>query len=131
MLQLCSAAEASWLWDLIKPALHAALWSDEQVQRVLKPTFRIPLHRFDNFGLIFRQFSQVKCQVIEQSLIALMTCGMSDIIALSLEHDLTEVEELHEATMKESEQDVAQSLRGQSGRRSGVYEEEPLDELVL
>jgi transposase len=39
MLQLCSAADASWLWDLIDlvptPA-HAALLSEEQVQRVLK-----------------------------------------------------------------------------------------------
>jgi len=39
MLQLCSAADAPWLWDLIDlvptPA-HAALLSEEQVQRVLK-----------------------------------------------------------------------------------------------
>src|SRR6516162_2918966 len=39
MLQLCSAADASWLWDLIELAptpAHAALLSAEQVQRVLK-----------------------------------------------------------------------------------------------
>src|SRR5215470_12852544 len=39
MLQLCSAADASWLWDLIELAptpAHAALLSEEQVQRVLK-----------------------------------------------------------------------------------------------
>jgi hypothetical protein len=39
MLQLCSAADAPWLWDLIDLAptpAHAALLSDEQVQRVLK-----------------------------------------------------------------------------------------------
>jgi transposase len=39
MLQLCSAADASWLWDLIDLAptpAHAALLSAEQVQRVLK-----------------------------------------------------------------------------------------------
>jgi transposase len=39
MLQLCSAADASWLWDLIDLAptpAHAALLSEEQVQRVLK-----------------------------------------------------------------------------------------------
>ena len=39
MLQLCSAADEPWLWDLIDlvptPA-HAALLSEEQVQRVLK-----------------------------------------------------------------------------------------------
>jgi transposase len=39
MLQLCSAADAPWLWDLIDlvptPA-HAALLSEEHVQRVLK-----------------------------------------------------------------------------------------------
>jgi hypothetical protein len=39
MLQLCSAADASWLWDLIDLAptpAHAALLSAEHVQRVLK-----------------------------------------------------------------------------------------------
>src|SRR5262244_2784711 len=39
MLQLCSAADAYWLWDLIDLAptpAHAALLSEEQVQRVLK-----------------------------------------------------------------------------------------------
>jgi transposase len=39
MLQLCSAADASWLWDLIDLAptpAHAALLSEEQVRRVLK-----------------------------------------------------------------------------------------------
>jgi Transposase IS116/IS110/IS902 family len=39
MLELCSAADASWLWDLIDLAptpAHAALLSEEQVQRVLK-----------------------------------------------------------------------------------------------
>src|SRR5499425_1934568 len=39
MLELCSAADASWLWDLIELAptpAHAALLSEEQVQRVLK-----------------------------------------------------------------------------------------------
>src|SRR5580765_5713454 len=39
MLQLCSAADASWLWDLIDLAptpAHAALLSEEQVQRLLK-----------------------------------------------------------------------------------------------
>jgi transposase len=39
MLQLCSAADAPWLWDLIDLAptpAHAALLSEEQVQRVLK-----------------------------------------------------------------------------------------------
>lgn len=39
MLQLCSAADESWLWDLIDLAptpAHAALLSAEQVQRVLK-----------------------------------------------------------------------------------------------
>src|SRR5262252_1216215 len=39
MLQLCSAADASWLWDLIELApipAHAALLSEEHVQRVLK-----------------------------------------------------------------------------------------------
>jgi transposase len=39
MLQLCSAADACWLWDLIDLAptpAHAALLSEEQVQRVLK-----------------------------------------------------------------------------------------------
>jgi transposase len=39
MLKLCSAADASWLWDLIDLAptpAHAALLSEEQVQRVLK-----------------------------------------------------------------------------------------------
>ena len=39
MLQLCSAADESWLWDLIDVAptpAHAALLSAEQVQRVLK-----------------------------------------------------------------------------------------------
>src|SRR6266436_6857470 len=39
MLQLCSAADASWLWDLIDLAptpAHAALLSEEHVQRVLK-----------------------------------------------------------------------------------------------
>ena len=43
MLQLCSAADESWLWDLIDLAptpAHAALLSEEQVQRVLK-THRI------------------------------------------------------------------------------------------
>ena len=39
MLELCSAADEPWLWDLIdlvpSPA-HAALLSEEQVQRVLK-----------------------------------------------------------------------------------------------
>src|SRR6266403_1065931 len=38
MLQLCSAADESWRWDLIDVAptpAHAALWSAEQVQRVL------------------------------------------------------------------------------------------------
>ncbi len=43
MLELCSAADEAWLWDLIDlvptPA-HAALLSEEQVQRVLK-THRI------------------------------------------------------------------------------------------
>lgn len=39
MLQLCSAADKPWLWDLIALAptpAHAALLSEEQVQRVLK-----------------------------------------------------------------------------------------------
>ncbi len=39
MLQLCSAADASWLWDLIDLAptpAHATLLSEEHVQRVLK-----------------------------------------------------------------------------------------------
>ena len=39
MLQLCSAADESWLWDLIDvapPPAHAALLSAEQVPRVLK-----------------------------------------------------------------------------------------------
>jgi transposase len=39
MLQLCSAADESWLWDLIDLAptpAHAALLSAEQVQRLLK-----------------------------------------------------------------------------------------------
>src|SRR6516225_82273 len=39
MLQLCSAADAPWLWDLITLAptpAHAMLLSEEQVQRVLK-----------------------------------------------------------------------------------------------
>ena len=43
MLQLCSAADEAWLWDLIDLAptpAHAALLSEEQVQRVLK-THRI------------------------------------------------------------------------------------------
>src|SRR3989441_2538968 len=43
MLQLCSAADAPWLWDLIDLAptpAHAVLLSEEQVQRVLK-TYRI------------------------------------------------------------------------------------------
>jgi len=38
-LQLCSAADAPWLWDLIDlvpPPAHAALLSEEHVQRVLK-----------------------------------------------------------------------------------------------
>ena len=39
MLQLCSAADAPWLWDLLTLAptpAHAMLLSEEQVQRVLK-----------------------------------------------------------------------------------------------
>src|SRR5216684_7442606 len=43
MLQLCSAADAPWLWDLLDLAptpAHAVLLSEEQVQRVLK-TYRI------------------------------------------------------------------------------------------
>src|SRR5215216_2375129 len=39
MLQLCSAADEPWLWDLLKLAptpAHAMLLSEEQVQRVLK-----------------------------------------------------------------------------------------------
>jgi transposase len=39
MLELCSAADEPWLWDLIDLAptpAHAALLSEEQVQRVLK-----------------------------------------------------------------------------------------------
>jgi transposase len=39
MLQLCAAADASWLWDLLDLAptpAHAALLSEEPVQRVLK-----------------------------------------------------------------------------------------------
>src|SRR5215470_2613961 len=39
MLQLCSAADEPWLWDLLDLAptpAHAALLSEEQVQRVLK-----------------------------------------------------------------------------------------------
>jgi hypothetical protein len=39
MLQLCSAADEPWLWDLITLAptpAHAVLLSEEQVQRVLK-----------------------------------------------------------------------------------------------
>jgi transposase len=39
MLELCHAADESWLWDLIDLAptpAHAALLSEEQVQRVLK-----------------------------------------------------------------------------------------------
>jgi len=39
MLQLCSAADESWLWDLIDLAptpAHATLLSEEQVQRVLR-----------------------------------------------------------------------------------------------
>jgi hypothetical protein len=39
MLQLCSAADEPWLWDLIDVAptpAHVALLSEEQVQRVLK-----------------------------------------------------------------------------------------------
>ena len=42
MLHLCSGADASWLWDLIDLAptpAHAALLSQEQIQRVLKPDF--------------------------------------------------------------------------------------------
>ncbi|HEY7710356.1 MAG TPA: IS110 family transposase [Candidatus Entotheonella sp.] len=43
MLELCSAADESWMWDLLElapPPAHAALLSEEQVQRVLK-THRI------------------------------------------------------------------------------------------
>jgi hypothetical protein len=39
MLQLCSAADAPWLWDLITLAptpAHARLLSEEQGQRLLK-----------------------------------------------------------------------------------------------
>ena len=39
MLQLCSAADEPWLWDLLNLAptpAHAMLLSEEQVQRVLK-----------------------------------------------------------------------------------------------
>src|SRR5215831_5204364 len=39
MLELCSAADEPWLWDLIDlapPPAHVALLSEEQVQRVLK-----------------------------------------------------------------------------------------------
>jgi transposase len=39
MLELCAAADQSWLWDLIDVAptpAHAALLSEEQVKRVLK-----------------------------------------------------------------------------------------------
>jgi len=39
MLTLCSAADASWLWELIDRAptpAHAALLSEEHVPRVLK-----------------------------------------------------------------------------------------------
>jgi len=39
MLQLCAAADKPWLWDLLELAptpAHAALLSEEQVQRVLK-----------------------------------------------------------------------------------------------
>ena len=39
MLQLCSAADECWMWDLLELAptpAHAALLSEEQVQRVLK-----------------------------------------------------------------------------------------------
>lgn len=39
MLQLCSAADESWMWELLDLAptpAHAALLSEEQVQRVLK-----------------------------------------------------------------------------------------------
>jgi transposase len=39
MLELCSAADESWLWDLIDLAptpAHAALLGEEQVQRLLK-----------------------------------------------------------------------------------------------
>jgi len=39
MLELCSGADESWLWDLIDlapPPAHAALLNEEQVQRVLK-----------------------------------------------------------------------------------------------
>ena len=39
VLELCAAADASWLWDLIDLAptpAHAALLSEEHVQRVLK-----------------------------------------------------------------------------------------------
>jgi hypothetical protein len=39
MLELCSAADEPWLWDLIDLAptpAHVALLSEEQVQRVLK-----------------------------------------------------------------------------------------------
>ena len=39
MLELCSAADDTWLWDLIDRAptpAHATLLSEEQVQRVLK-----------------------------------------------------------------------------------------------
>src|SRR5262249_36167499 len=39
MLQLCSAADEPWLWDLLTMAptpAHAMLLSEEQVQRVLK-----------------------------------------------------------------------------------------------
>ena len=39
MLKLCSAADESWMWDLLDLAptpAHAALLSEEQVQRVLK-----------------------------------------------------------------------------------------------
>src|SRR5215468_1877711 len=39
MLQLCSAADEPWLWDLLQLAptpAHAALLSKEQIQRVLK-----------------------------------------------------------------------------------------------
>jgi hypothetical protein len=39
---------------------------DNYPQELVVPTFRIPLHRIDIFGLIFQQFRQGNCQVVEK-----------------------------------------------------------------
>jgi hypothetical protein len=80
-LRVLGTAEAAHMAQGASQQLHTIeVQSDKSVERYsgeLAPTFRIPLHYADIFGLIFQRFCQANYQAIEKWSVVALTCGMS------------------------------------------------------